>query len=187
MSATSTVPDRTVPEHPVPAHAESIAAVELLKLRSQLAWNWFEFHSRQRISMFNYFLLITGILVNGYAAAVRDRLTGMSIGICAFGFVQALCFLMIDVRSRNMIHYGESVLEKLERDVLFPDGFRGPGAEGERQLGLRRCDEDLREGSRFTFHRLIKMKYWIRVMYVLAAAGFVLAALASRIPSLVGG
>ena len=176
MSATSTLPD----------HVESIPALELLKLRSQLAWNWFEFHSRQRISMFNYFLLITGILVNGYAAAVRDSLTGMSIGICVFGFVQAVCFLMIDIRSRNMIHYGENVLEKLERDVLFPDGFRGPGADGEKQLGLRRCDEDLREGGRFTLHRFIKMKYWIRVMYLLATAGFVLAAIAAWYPPVRG-
>src|SRR5450759_4327950 len=44
---------------------DGIPAVELLKTRSQLAWNWFEFHARQRMTMFNNFLIITGILVNG--------------------------------------------------------------------------------------------------------------------------
>jgi len=27
------------------------------------AWKWFEYHAKQRISMFNYFLIVSGILV----------------------------------------------------------------------------------------------------------------------------
>jgi hypothetical protein len=126
------------------------------------------------MTMFNYFLVITGILVSGYVTAINDKMFSTAECVCIFGFVQCICFLMIDIRSRQMIRYGEDVLDKLERDVLFPDGFRAAGARG-KQLGLRRCDEDQREGGPFAPHRLLKMKFWIRGMYVLAAAGFVLA------------
>lgn len=158
---------------------DGIPPVELLKVRSQLAWNWFEFHARQRMTMFYNFLIVTGILVNGYAVATKESFHSMAAFVSLFGSIQAVCFCVIDVRSRQLIRYGEDVLEKLERDVLFPDSFRSPGIQGGRVLGLLRCDENLREGKQFTGRRLLKMKYWMRGMYVLVCLGFLFAAVSA--------
>jgi hypothetical protein len=155
---------------------DEIPAVELLKTRSQLAWNWFEFHARQRMTMFNNFLIITGILVNGYAVATKESLHSMAAIVSLFGSIQAVCFCVIDVRSRHLIRYGEDVLEKLERDSLFPDSFSSPEIQHGQVLGLLRCDQDLREGKHFIPRRLLKMKYWMRSMYVLVCLGFLFAA-----------
>lgn len=47
--------------------------LESVKARLGYAWNVWEFHGRQRMNMFNYFLVIVGILVNGYIAALKDN------------------------------------------------------------------------------------------------------------------
>lgn len=171
---------------PTPPETNEIPPVELLKARSQLAWNWFEYHARQRMTMFNNFLIITGILINAYALGVKDGFYGMAALVALLGFLQALCFFMIDVRSRHLIRYGEDVLEKLERDTLFPDSFTSPEIAGGKTLGLLRCDQDLREGKRFIPRRLYKMKYWIRGMYVLVLLAFVLAVVDAGFRACVG-
>ena len=30
------------------------------------AWNWFEYHAGQRLTSFNYFLILIGVVVVGY-------------------------------------------------------------------------------------------------------------------------
>jgi len=171
-----------------PAPGESLPAVELLKMRSTLAWSWFEYHARQRMTMFNNFLIITGILVNAYAVSIKEHFYGMAGLASVLGFFQAVCFLMIDIRSRHLIRYGEDVLEKLERDTLFPDDFCSPRIADGNTLGLLRCDKDMREGQRprKRFLRLYKMKVWIRGMYLLVLLAFALAGtyafLTSRTP-----
>jgi len=138
-----------------------ISQEELLKTRLQIAWNWFEFHARQRMSMFYNFLIITGILVNGYALAHKDQIYWMAGAASFLGLFQAVCFVVIDIRNREMIRFAEEALQKLEVDFLFPDGFN----LGEFQLGLRRRDRTP-EGGKWTLRRLLKMKYPIRAMYL---------------------
>lgn len=156
----------------------TLTNIELLKARFQFAWNWFEFHARQRMTMFNYFLITTGILVNAYAGAFKEKIFAMCVFVGALGFLQSLGFLMIDVRNRDLIGYSEDALEKLERDTLFPDNFYSAEIRKGAVLGLLRRDRDesMRQGQRLHLKSLKKMKYWMRGMYgvVLFAFGLVL-------------
>lgn len=163
-----------MPETPI-AQDDSITSLELLKLRVQLSWNWFEFHARQRMTMFYNFLIITGILVNGYGIAAKEGFNGMAAAVSLLGLLQAVGFLMIDIRSRELIGYGEDALEKLERDFIFPDTFVSQAIRRDKVLGLLRRDSDLREGKAFSLSRLRKMKYWMRSMYLIVLAAFSLA------------
>jgi hypothetical protein len=159
----------------------TVSDIELLKARLQFAWNWFEFHARQRMTMFNYFLLTTGILVNAYAGAFKEKMFAMCVFVGALGFLQSLGFLMIDVRSRELISYSEDALEKLERDTLFPDSFHSAEIRKGAILGLLRRDRDesLRQGQRFHAKSLKKMKYWMRGMYGVVLFAFALVLLDS--------
>lgn len=45
---------------------------ELLKLRTDYAFKWFDLHAKQRMTLFNYFLIIAGILANGLLLSFKD-------------------------------------------------------------------------------------------------------------------
>lgn len=45
---------------------------ELFKLRIDYAWKWFDLHAKQRMTLFNYFLIIAGILANGMLLSIKD-------------------------------------------------------------------------------------------------------------------
>ena len=77
-------------------------------------------------TMFNYFLIISGLIVNGYIQALQKVDTGISVatGIALFGALMSGISLLIHVRSRDMLDTIETGLKR-EEDALFPshDGF----------------------------------------------------------------
>ncbi len=152
--------------------------IELLKVRLDLAWNWFEMHGKQRMTLFNFFLLITGILANAYAVAVTGSMDMLAISVCVVGTAQAIGFMLFDMRSRQLTRYSEAVIEKIERDILFPDGFTHELIGDGKDLGLLRRDADnrMREGQKggllFRAKRLMKMKYWIRLIQAIVLLTF---------------
>ena len=152
--------------------------LEILRIRLQFAWNWFEFHAKQRMSLFNFFLIITGILANAYAIAINYHNNLLALAVCATGFVQSIGFIVFDIRSRQLTTYSEDIMEKLEREVIFPDGFSHPLLHNGQTLGLLRRDSDnrMREGQRggfqFLLRRVKKMKTWIRLVQLLVGVIF---------------
>jgi hypothetical protein len=51
---------------------QSVNELELLKLRLDYAWKWFDLHAKQRMTLFNYFLIIAGIFANAIIISVKD-------------------------------------------------------------------------------------------------------------------
>ena len=47
---------------------------ELLHLKLDYAWRWFALHTKQRVTMFNCFLVASGILANAYGLLLREEL-----------------------------------------------------------------------------------------------------------------
>jgi hypothetical protein len=45
---------------------------DLQKLRADYAWKWFDLHAKQRMTLFNYFLIIAGIFANAILLSFRD-------------------------------------------------------------------------------------------------------------------
>jgi hypothetical protein len=141
---------------------------EILKLRTKYAWDFWEFHGRQRLSMFNYFLLITGILINGYLLALKEHFYHALLSICLLGMLQCLAFFMIDIRNRDMLYFADDLLRHLEEDYLFdspPYKDLGPTTRRKKE-----------EGSDWWL-RNSKMLYWIRGTYGVIAVGFLISAI----------
>lgn len=155
-----------------------IQNLEMLKIRLEFSWKWFEMHASQRMSLFNFFLIITGILANAYAMAISNKINVLALAVCIIGFVQSIGFITFDIRSRQLTEYGEDIMEKLERDVIFPDNFMHPNVNKGKPLGLLRRDSDnkMREGQKgnisFYLNRIKKMKFWIRLVQLLVSAIF---------------
>lgn len=159
------------------AETSSSAAVEqkwrLFEKRLTYAWNFFDFHAKQRMTMFNYFLILVGFVISAYATLLKDGYCLASTFLAGVGAALALMFQFLDRRNEELVHVAESVLVSLESDVLFsgykrnimwPQRRRWLGRMEERptirQLGiLLRQAADVEEADGVAGKKLGKSKY----------------------------
>jgi hypothetical protein len=94
---------------------------DLVKLQFDYAWKWFDLHAKQRTTLFNYYLIIVGILANALVTSYKEHYDTIIQALGTLGVITSLAFLVFDVRNRGMAAQAESVLEKLEEDIPFSD------------------------------------------------------------------
>jgi hypothetical protein len=141
--------------------------LELVKARLSYAWNVWEFHGRQRMNMFSYFLVITGILVNGYINAVKESSLHRIVPvICLLGFVQCVVFLMIDWRNRTMLYFADGLLKESEKEL-----FKAPPGKLSGPISQRT------EKEAKGLFRTSRMVYWIWATYIAVGIAFIFAAI----------
>lgn len=91
----------------------------LFEQRFNYAWNFFDFHAKQRMSMFNYFLISVGFVMGTYFTLLKDGYCQGAAFLAVGGTVLTAIFLFLDRRNEELVHVAEAVLESLESDVLF--------------------------------------------------------------------
>jgi hypothetical protein len=96
-----------------------------VKLQWQYAWEHFKFHAEQRTRMFNFFLIIIGVMLSAYGVFLGSEnigttLTRWSFLIPAFSAIVSTIFLALDVRNTQLLEYSEVILRILEKDELYP-------------------------------------------------------------------
>ncbi len=104
------------------------------------AWRYFELHANQRMSVFNFFLVLSGIVLAGLAATLQS-----SSPVPVFGLVLGLLlslvsyiFWKLDQRVSFLIKFAECSLAELEGSLpeagrLFrrePAASHGPQSTG---------------------------------------------------------
>lgn len=81
------------------------------------AWRYFELHANQRMTVFNFFLVATGLLATGIAASVQSgkglSLIGMVLGIL-LSFISFI-FWKLDQRVCFLMKRAEGAISMLER------------------------------------------------------------------------
>jgi hypothetical protein len=90
-----------------------------ISLRFEYAWRWFEFHAKQRVSMFNFFLVGIGILANAYVLLILQNLKYVAGTLAIIGALISLIFVFLDRRNRQLVKIGERLLNELEGNGLF--------------------------------------------------------------------
>lgn len=153
-----------------PGSALPASDLETVKARLTYAWNVWEFHGRQRMNMFYYFLVIVGILVNGYITALKETsLHRILPAICLFGLILCLVFIVIDWRNRKMLYFADKLLRESEERLskFSPIGLTGPMSQRQEE-----------EGKNWLF-RHSKMQYWIWTTYIVIGIGFLIGLIRS--------
>jgi hypothetical protein len=96
------------------------------------AWRYFELHAAQRMSMFNYFLVLFGLVSAGLAGALQAdgalRVAGVFLGIALT--VTTHVFGKLDERSSFLVKHAEAALREAEAAVPLAVGrlfFHEPG------------------------------------------------------------
>ena len=146
---------------------------ELTRLQHDHAWKWFELHAKQRMQMFNYFLIITGILANALVAAHKEGFRYVTIAIGVLGLFACAGFAVFDKRNRQMAAEGEDVLEKLEKDFIFPPDFEDQSGQ---RLGCLLTERRMlmREGQKRPWcASMLKHKFWIHTIQFLIGCFFI--------------
>ncbi|WEI14056.1 hypothetical protein PX668_01700 [Acinetobacter soli] len=89
------------------------------------AWKYFELHSNQRITMFNYFLFIIAGLGTAIGVSFQSASTFAYLGIflSIFLSITSFVFWKLDQRTSFLIKQSEEVFKKLERNSSIDIGI----------------------------------------------------------------
>jgi hypothetical protein len=101
--------------------------IEFEKFRFEYAWRHFDIHCRQRLQMFYFFLFSAAFLCGALATAETNQKTDvaqLSTAIPIVGITISVIFFFLDCRNRALYSISCRHLEAIERNVLFPEGFR---------------------------------------------------------------
>jgi hypothetical protein len=124
-----------------PQPASSEPTNDLDKMRFDYAWKWFDFHAKQRTSLFNFYIIVIAATIGAVGALTRTD-AGTHAGdvidyLCWFAIVVSVIFLLLDRRNKRLVQYGELNLVHLEKNYLFKDNAETVYYEGQkRPLGL---------------------------------------------------
>jgi hypothetical protein len=83
------------------------------------AWRYFELHSKQRIAIFNFFIVASGAAFAGIGVTLQQGATFSIVGI-AVGLLLALTaflFWKLDSRASALIKHAEGALSRLEENL----------------------------------------------------------------------
>lgn len=141
----------STPAGPAVAGSEQ-GAPDRLPSRLDYAWKWFQHHATQRTTLFNYFLVISGILATAYVNLLKEGYCYLGAGLGLLGVLISVGFHYLDCRNRELVRFGEDVLRRLEEETLFPDRVED---------GILRRDHALDEQYGRS-RDLLKHRFWIR-------------------------
>ena len=143
---------------------------ELLHLKLDYAWRWFALHAKQRVTMFNYFLVASGVLANAYGLLVREGLWGVAIVAASIGCMVGLVSWGLDLRNRQLVKLGEEALTEIEEEYLFPPTLCSE-TDGSPSSGIL-----IREAKDRKPSLLFKHRFLIGSLEIVVAGGFLAAA-----------
>jgi hypothetical protein len=160
-------------------------AEEALKLQLDYAWKWFSYHAAQRVSMFNYFLIVTGILANAYISALKEGFPWIASAIGVMGCFISFAFFKLDYRNRCLVKMGEDVLEVLEHYHLFTEELEAKddhtGQDFPVAILFREAYEDKASGGNDKHNwRKGKHKVWLRTIEGGVLVAFLVATVAAH-------
>lgn len=138
--------------------------IEFEKLRFELAWRHFDFHARQRTTMFHFFILLVPVLFGGCFILFREReIVGPWLGITASftGAVLALIFFLLDLRNRQMYRVSRGAISLIEKQFLFTE-YR-PLFHGDRYPGVM-----TKEAALYGDKRILRHSTLMGTVYCLA-------------------
>lgn len=92
----------------------------------EYVFRYFELHASQRMSTFNFFVVLSGLLISALVKTFENDFNYPQIGygISLALIIVSLIFWKLDQRVRFLIKHSESELRKLEEDEKYPSLFK---------------------------------------------------------------
>ena len=137
--------------------SHSSDATTVAQIRFEYAWRHFALHARQRVAMFNFFLLGSGVIANAYGLLIREPLYWQAGGVAIVGVLVCAVSFMLDIRNRQLMGLGEDALSRVEQEhLLSPEQIGSKGKAPEyaimtRELEIGGPPSWLKHGNLFKF------------------------------------
>src|SRR5262249_21475929 len=114
-----------------------MSAHDTLKEQRDYAWSYFQLHANQRMTSFNFFVLIAALLTTGLAGTLKSDFTHHYVSvILALSLIGiAFIFWKMDQRVRYLVKHAEDALKAIEDKWMENEDFIGPA------LALFRTEE----------------------------------------------
>jgi hypothetical protein len=83
-------------------------------------WRYFELHANQRMSVFNFFLVMSGALAAGIAASLQGSPNLAAVGVVLGVLLSLVSFVFwkLDQRVSFLIKHAETALAEMESSLL---------------------------------------------------------------------
>jgi hypothetical protein len=137
------------------------------------AWRHFDFHAKQRLSLFNYCIIWAGLIIAAWSQAMTGAsprpFVGVTLGILLV--ISSVVFWRMDQRNAHLTKMAEGVLGDAESAVFGESVLFNPS----------RVDPQLRKGMRFLTAKQWSHGQSLKVLFsLMAGAGLLGAAFAWR-------
>jgi hypothetical protein len=132
------------------------------------AWSWFGYHAQQRLTAFNYFLVVAGLLTSGYVTCYNSHLYSLQIVIGIIGALISIGFLALDVRNEELVNDGRDALRKLEHALGMAKGIHR--ADYDRIKETKICGIKVSTKHGFWFRRIESIVLLLSVAAVIVGA-----------------
>lgn len=108
---------------------------DLLKYR-EYHWNYFSLHANQRLRTFNFYLLISAIIIGAFINVINNKENSILFSVLPYilSFISFI-FWKLDVRTKQMIKNAENAIKIIDDKVLV-------GIEGEHMVKLNLFELD---------------------------------------------
>lgn len=92
------------------------------KVSLENAWRYFQLHAQQRMTVFNFYLIITGLLAAGLSACViqMEKLSVIAGVLGLFLSFVSFIFWKLDQRVSLMIKSSEKIIIDIEKKLELP-------------------------------------------------------------------
>ena len=96
---------------------------EALKLHA-IGWQWFNLHAQQRMQIVSFWFVAMSFLSTGGVIAYAGQQFGAALLVASSIVLASAIFLILDLRTRELISYGEHLMEAAETSLhsLVPVG-----------------------------------------------------------------
>lgn len=91
------------------------------------AWDYFHYHAGQRLTTFNFYIIICSLVITGYITAIKDAKTvpfGIVVGLLLP--LVSFVFWQLDRRNKEMIKNAEEALKSIEKNTIIPNAAEDP-------------------------------------------------------------
>jgi hypothetical protein len=92
---------------------------QLFNSRFEYGWRFFDFHAKQRTTIFNFFVVFSGFLIGAFAILLQKNEHWPLVILSLFGAVITFFFIFLERRNEELVHIAEDILRALEQEVLF--------------------------------------------------------------------
>lgn len=94
--------------------------MQLIFEQRKYAWDYFAIHATQRLTTFNFYLVLSALLITGALTAFKTDfmrpVVGAGLGL-VLSFLSFI-FYKLDERNRELVGIGEQALKLLEKELI---------------------------------------------------------------------